>query len=198
MCIFAPGPAAVPRSFFVSPICFTSLSHRYRPAFPERFEFQIPRDHRVDRRGNNRLSSVSTRLCAVICFRRPSPLRLYVTDTAIYGAVSLVTPHFYLWRHPVCIRIDSVIYFAADSDASPRCQPARKGEFRDCVSISFTSERCVRRNDYVIIFSRLYLTRQSLFVRSFSYARGARIIIADWSCAHAYNENEISSFPREK
>lgn len=49
----------------------------------------------------------------------PYPLRprLYVTDTAIYGAVSLVTPHFYLWRHPVCIRIDSVIYFAADSDA---------------------------------------------------------------------------------
>lgn len=24
-------------------------------------------------------------------------------------------PHFYLWRHPVCIRIDSVIYFAADN-----------------------------------------------------------------------------------
>jgi len=72
MCIFA---LRVPRPFRArssSRLSVTSLSRTViGRAFPERFEFQIPRDHRVDRRGNNRLSSVSTRLCAVICFRRP-------------------------------------------------------------------------------------------------------------------------------
>lgn len=49
----------------------------------------------------------------------------------------LVTPHFYLWRHPVCIRIDSVIYFAADTRTllPPFSRVCRgggrgKGEFR--------------------------------------------------------------------
>lgn len=73
MCIFALGPATVPRSFFVSPICLPLFPSVIGRLSPGRFEFQIPRDHRVDRRGNNRLSSVSTRLCAVICFRRPRP-----------------------------------------------------------------------------------------------------------------------------
>lgn len=70
-------PGSRDRSAFVLRLAYLSisLSLRYRPAFPGRFEFQIPRaDHRVGRRGNNRLSSVSTRLCAVICFRRPTPL----------------------------------------------------------------------------------------------------------------------------
>ena len=111
------------------------------------------------------------------CHLFPSPTLLsgtgviYVTDTAIYGAVSLVTPHFYLWHHPVCIRIDSVIYFAADSDMGSRCQPVRKGEFRDYVSIPLLhpSSGYVRHNDYVIIFSRLYLTRS--VGRVYSFAR---------------------------
>lgn len=69
---------------------------------PQRFEFQIPRDHRVGRRGNNRLSSVSTRLCAVICFRRPALHTVYVAArstvrrylaarTFIYGATRYVS-----------------------------------------------------------------------------------------------------------
>lgn len=132
---------------------------------PDALNFKFGRDHRVGRRGNNRLSSVSTRLCAVICFRRPprSPTRLYVTDTAIYGAVSLVTSHFYLWRHPVCIRIDSVIYFTADSDAGPLPAGTKRRISRlrfDLLLLHF--EHCVRRNNYVIIFSRLPYEAESV------------------------------------
>jgi len=64
-------------SAFVLRLAYLSISlfPRYRPAFSGRFEFQIRRDHRVGCRGNNRLSSVSTRLYAVICFRRPPLLQ---------------------------------------------------------------------------------------------------------------------------
>lgn len=141
MCIFALGPATVPRSFSVSPIYLSLFSTVIGRLFPGRFEFQISCDHRVGRRGNNRLSSVSTRLCAVICFRRPPPLPLPSSPVVrnrhrdLRRAVSPVTSHFYLWRHPVCIRIDSVIYFTADSERGsvPLPASARKGEFRDCV-----------------------------------------------------------------
>lgn len=163
-CLESRGPFRVRSSsclsFFLPP--------RYRPAFSGRFEFQIrPRlpfcpPLRVGRRGNNRLSSVSTRLCTVICFRPPVPCAVIcVTDTAIYGAVSLVTSHFYLWRHPVCIRIDSVIYFAADSDAGSAASRHEKANFEAAFRSSSAYERCVRRNDYVIIFSRPLSLREA-------------------------------------
>lgn len=89
MCIFAParGGSAFARSLLLSlSLSFTSLC--YRATLPRRFEFQIPRGRRVGRRGNNRLSSVSTRLCAVICFRRP-PGRWYTVQRDLRrGAVS--------------------------------------------------------------------------------------------------------------
>lgn len=76
MCIFALGPATAFRARSSSRLSvYLSFPPVIGRLSPGRFEFQIPRDHRVDRRGNNRLSSVSTRLCAVICFRRPHPLR---------------------------------------------------------------------------------------------------------------------------
>lgn len=80
-------------SFYLS----VSLFPSYRPAFPGRFEFQILCDRYVGhcRRGNNRLSSLSTRLCAVICCRRP-PTWYIRTDTNrdLHGAVSLASRTF--------------------------------------------------------------------------------------------------------
>lgn len=186
MCIFASSP----RSFSASRICPPRLPSVIGPAFSGRFEFQIRRDHRVGRRGNNRLSSVSTRLRAVICFRRPTPLFGPVIrnrNRDLSGAVSLVTSHFYLWRHPVCIRIDSVIYFAADSEiAGSAASQARKGEFRDPRFDLLRLRNVACDVTITLEFSHVYLcARQSLFVRSRSpYARGGRII-ADRSNAHA-------------
>lgn len=117
MCIFALGPATVPRSFFVSPICLPLSLPPLSAGFPLdalNFKFRATTVSTVAATTDFRVFPPAYALSFVSVAPIPSAARLYVTDTAIYGAVS---PHFYLWRHPVCIRIDSVIYFAADSDA---------------------------------------------------------------------------------
>lgn len=127
------------------------------------------------------------------CHLFPSPCEAgvqhaaYTWPRAIYGALVSGSPHFYLWRHPVCIRIDSVIYFAADTCSSLSLTPLTrvcrggrgKGEFRKprfdpslpsslfsplhTLSLSPSLRHCVRRNDYFVI-SRLRLRRLSPFV----------------------------------
>lgn len=142
---FCHGPATVPRPL---PPPSPSISFPVLSAgFPDALNFKFRRDHhRVGRRSGNRLSSVSTRLCAVICFRRPPPLPFFLpfpcpprfgmyTDSAIYAPRCIWRPALLFMAPPyVCIRIDSVIYFAADSTGVRAAARTREGEFRGFVS----------------------------------------------------------------
>lgn len=108
------------------------------------------------------------------CHLFPSPSDLVYTyrhtPRSTRRGISRV-PHFYLWRHPVCIRIDSVIYFAVDG-AGPLYNTTREGEFRrprfDHHLFASTLRATKRLR---VIISRVYFARlvDSIRARTLSF-----------------------------
>lgn len=152
---FCPGPAVVPRSLFLflSPYRFLYLSiclpfPVIGQLFPDalNFKFCATAMSATAATTDFRVFPPAYALSFVSVALRPG---IYVqTHRDLRHGISGV-PHFYLWRHPVCIRIDSVIYSAVDS-AGPLYNTTREGEFRRPRFDHLSLRRCVRPNDYAL------------------------------------------------